>query len=226
VAHAPDVLPVLSRGKHRSLRRGACFMELASYLAGERWSDHPSCTHPLLAEVARNVNDRSSDEARPQLAVLIPEVIGLAGDDRRIEARIALHCVLTALPIAPFERQKALAVALMTSRRVLAALDDLPYALDLRVTRALEAAPHATAWAERFAARAGGESVTRFRRHAAHDIVRLAASSAEQAPPAERDEVLRRMLEGAIAACRSLQPAVEPVAVDDARWREACALTG
>ncbi len=28
-------------------------MELASYLAGERWSDHPACTHPLLAEAAR-----------------------------------------------------------------------------------------------------------------------------------------------------------------------------
>jgi hypothetical protein len=55
---SPDLLPVLSRGKHRNPRRGACFMELASFLAGERWSDHPSCTHPLLAEVARNVNDR------------------------------------------------------------------------------------------------------------------------------------------------------------------------
>jgi len=31
----PDMLPVLSRGKHRRPRKGACFMELASYLAGE-----------------------------------------------------------------------------------------------------------------------------------------------------------------------------------------------
>ena len=49
----PDGMPVLSRGKHRSPRRGACFMELASVLAGERWSDHPACTHPLLAQLAR-----------------------------------------------------------------------------------------------------------------------------------------------------------------------------
>ncbi len=35
-------------------------MELASYLAGERWSDHPACTHPLLAAVARDVNDYTS----------------------------------------------------------------------------------------------------------------------------------------------------------------------
>ncbi|MEJ7744096.1 MAG: hypothetical protein WKF73_17085 [Nocardioidaceae bacterium] len=42
----PDVVPVLSRGKHRNPRKGACFMEFASFLAGERWSDHPRCTHP------------------------------------------------------------------------------------------------------------------------------------------------------------------------------------
>ena len=29
----PDGLPVLSRGKHRSPRKGACFMEMASVLA-------------------------------------------------------------------------------------------------------------------------------------------------------------------------------------------------
>jgi len=29
-------------------------MEFASYLAGERWSDHPACTHPLLAVLARH----------------------------------------------------------------------------------------------------------------------------------------------------------------------------
>jgi hypothetical protein len=71
----PDMLPVLSRGKHRNPRKGACFMELASYLAGERWSDHPACTHPLLAAIARLVNDHTSDKGRPLLAELIPSVI-------------------------------------------------------------------------------------------------------------------------------------------------------
>ena len=46
-------VPVLGRGKRSSPRRGACFMEFASYLAGERWSDRPRCTHPLLAQLAR-----------------------------------------------------------------------------------------------------------------------------------------------------------------------------
>ena len=55
-------------------------MELASFLAGEPWSDHPSCTHPLLASLARDVNDHVDDYARTRLAPLIPEVIGLNGD--------------------------------------------------------------------------------------------------------------------------------------------------
>jgi hypothetical protein len=60
----PDLLPMLSPGKHRNPRTGACFMELASLLAGERWSDHPACTHPLLAALARHVNDHTSDAGR------------------------------------------------------------------------------------------------------------------------------------------------------------------
>jgi len=59
----PELVPVLSRGKHRNPRKGACFMEMASYLAGEPWSDHPACTHPLLAAMARGVNDLLDDDA-------------------------------------------------------------------------------------------------------------------------------------------------------------------
>src|SRR5712691_8528423 len=99
-AHPPELIPILSRGKHRSPRKGACFMELASYLAGERWSDHPACTHPLLAAVARDVNDYTSDAGRPRLAGLIPSVIGLTGEDLHIDARIALACARRALPVA------------------------------------------------------------------------------------------------------------------------------
>src|SRR5690606_37591664 len=76
-----DMLPMLGRGKHRNPKKGACFMELASYLAGERWSDHPRCTHPLLAMLARAVNDLTVDPERPRLAPLIPSVIGLTSDD-------------------------------------------------------------------------------------------------------------------------------------------------
>src|SRR6188474_988088 len=93
---APDVMPTLSRGKHRTPRRGACFMELASFLAGERWSDHPCCTHPLLAQLARQVNDLVGDEERQQLAPLIPLVVGRLGDDR---TWLALPVAVAAAPI-------------------------------------------------------------------------------------------------------------------------------
>src|ERR671937_484831 len=116
-AHPPELIPILSRGRHRNPRKGACFMELASFLAGERWSDHPTCTHPLLAAVARLVNDNTSDAGRRRLAALIPSVIGLTGTDLRIDARIALHCATMALPVVSAERQKVLAVSALVSDR-------------------------------------------------------------------------------------------------------------
>src|SRR6476646_10206369 len=76
----PEGVPVLSRGRHRSPRRGACFMEFASFLDGVRWSDHPSCNHPLVAQVARQVNDSLDDAGRQRLVPLIPSVGGAQGD--------------------------------------------------------------------------------------------------------------------------------------------------
>src|SRR5664280_464897 len=82
---APESMPVLSRGRHRNPRRGACFMEMASFMAGESWSDHPACTHPLLAELARLVNDSVSDRLRPRLVPMIPSVIGLTSQDVHVD---------------------------------------------------------------------------------------------------------------------------------------------
>src|SRR3954469_7130258 len=98
-SRTPDLMPVLSRGKHRNPRKGACFMELASFLAGERWSDHPACTHRLLAALARHVNDYTSDEGRSRLGELVPSVIGLTSDDPVVDARIALRAATQALPV-------------------------------------------------------------------------------------------------------------------------------
>ena len=137
---------MLSRGKHRSPRKGACFMELASYLAGEPWSDHPRCTHPLVAVVARLVNDHMSDGQRQRLAPLIPEVIGLTSDDGRVDANIALRCATSALPVAAAERQNVLVVAVLAAERALATMEGRePGELQPRSAAALESAPHAAA---------------------------------------------------------------------------------
>lgn len=92
--------PALSRGRHRDPRDGGCFMEVASRLAGERWSDHPSCTHPLLAQVAREVNDHSTDDGRRALAPMIPAVVGANPDDHGVAPRLVLVCTAHALPFA------------------------------------------------------------------------------------------------------------------------------
>ncbi|HJW58990.1 MAG TPA: hypothetical protein VJ931_05105, partial [Actinomycetota bacterium] len=178
------MLPILSRGKHRSPRKGACFMEFASLLAGERWSDHPACTHPLLATVARHVNDHTSDPGRARLAELIPSVIGLTGEDLHIDARIALGSARLALPVVAAERQGVLAVAVLSCERVLAELDGRPAdALEAPSRAALAKAPQAAQWASRFAGRARAITVSakQFRRQAAPTIVRNAVAGIAQA---------------------------------------------
>jgi len=226
----PDLVPVLSRGKHRNPRRGACFMELASFLAGERWSDRPTCTHPLLAEVARNVNDRTSDAERSQLAPLIPSVIGLTTDDPRADARIALSCALPALPVVSFERQRALAVAVHACLGQLDILGDTgATALRTHARRTLADVPDADRWAASFATRMvvyrQDISPRRFQRHAAPGIVTLAARGIAEASVVSPDPLLRAMLEGAIEQCQALHPAPRAAQVDGDRWREASALT-
>ena len=113
------MVPVLSRGKHRSPRKGACFMEFASFLAGEPWSDHPGCTHPLLAALAREVNDSIGDGARREIAPLVPQVIGLNSSDPTVDALLAREVALAALPIASMRRQRVAAVGLIRCEQVL-----------------------------------------------------------------------------------------------------------
>jgi hypothetical protein len=195
----PDFIPVLSRGKHRNPKRGACFMEFASYLAGEHWSDHPKCTHPLLGEVARLVNDHISDSARARLVALVPTVIGLTGTDPRIDARIALGCATHALPVASAERQRILALGIFASERALARLDGRPSgSLSERSREALAEVPEAERWARRFIRDAGFHS-TELRPRAARRLVRCAVEGVAVACVPNPDALLEALLVGAIA---------------------------
>ncbi|TMR96010.1 hypothetical protein EJK15_25780 [Nonomuraea basaltis] len=179
-------------------------MELASYLAGERWSDHPACTHPLLAALARLVNDNTSDESRAELVGLVPSIIGLASDDLRVDARIALRCATTALPVAAAERQLALAVSVLAAEEMLARLDGVPSGrLSEQSRRAMEEVPHAAEQARRFS-RAARITEKGFRRYAAPNAVQLSVVGIVQACIADPDVLLRRLLEEAIADCDAL----------------------
>ena len=218
-------MPVLSRGKHRNPRKGACFMELVSFVAGEPWSDHPSCTHPLLGSLARLVNDHTSDAARPRLAPLIPSVIGLTTDDPQLDVRIALRAATTALPVAPAERQRVLAVGVLVASRV---LDDRAAEEMRELSRqSLASAPHATQWALRFANRSASSAVA-FRRHGAPTVVRGAVEGIAEACISNVDEVLHDLLAAAIDDCelwvRGTSAEARSLEADD--WATLRRLTG
>jgi hypothetical protein len=169
----PDGVPVLSAGRHRNPRKGACFMEMASYLAGERWSDHPKCTHPLLASLARMVNDSLCDEERPRIATYIPDVVGLTGDALEIDVAIATRAAAACLPIAPATRQNVMAVGLLTAQRMIDTLEGDHEDLRALGRKAFAKAPDAQAWAHRYA-RDARTSERTFRRQTAPHIVAYA----------------------------------------------------
>ncbi len=98
---APSGLPVLSAGAHRRPQHGSCVMEYVSVLAGEPWSDRPSCTHPALAHLARRVNDDVGDDVRRSLAELAPRMIGTADDRPSASETVVLAIVRPALERGP-----------------------------------------------------------------------------------------------------------------------------
>ncbi len=81
-------MPVLSAGWHPSVQDGGCFMEIASLLAGEEWSDHPVTADPVLGLLARAVNDQTSDTGRQGLAPMTPGVVGTGTDDARVPVQL------------------------------------------------------------------------------------------------------------------------------------------
>jgi len=120
VITSPPTTVRLSRGRHAGPGDGACAMELASALAGEPWSDHPACVHPVLAAIARAVNDGTGEAGRSTLAALVPAMVGTGGSGPWLLAscaRLVLCCAGAALdhtgadePEMSWARETALAV--------------------------------------------------------------------------------------------------------------------
>lgn len=77
----------LSRGKHASPETGACVMELASMLAGERFTDHPASVSKVIAAFLRGYNDLLDDLRRQDLYEYASKTVGTAGSDEIEEAR-------------------------------------------------------------------------------------------------------------------------------------------
>lgn len=96
---APDALPLLGRGSHRRPSEGSCLMEYVSVLAGTHFTDRPRCTHPLVARLARMVNDTVDDSARHRLIRIAPELLGTRTRDARLVSLVLGHLAVAGLEI-------------------------------------------------------------------------------------------------------------------------------
>jgi hypothetical protein len=101
----PDSMPVLQQGKHLTPEDGVCLMEHVALLAGRPFDDHPSCTDPTLALLARLVNDACSDGGRNQLSPFAPALARSPRTGAVGSARIVLTVVTTAAAAIDRPRQ-------------------------------------------------------------------------------------------------------------------------
>jgi hypothetical protein len=72
----------IAKGAHDSPDSGACVMEVASMLAGERFSDRPRSVCPIVAAFLRDYNDRLGDRDRQELFPYAAMVVGSAAGRR------------------------------------------------------------------------------------------------------------------------------------------------
>jgi hypothetical protein len=153
--HHPVTLPPvqvqLGRGRHATPGGRGCLMELASVLAGETWSDHPATVHPVVAAVARVVNDWVSEQDRARLQQLVPAMIGTATDDIESYARLALICSTAALDAERVRSHPEVSAEVESARRM--AQRALSAPTGAFVTRLFAAAPKAQRWYRRTAVR-------------------------------------------------------------------------
>ena len=204
----PDGLPVLSRGKHRSPRSGACFMEMASVLAGEKWSDQPHCTHPLLAGLARLVNDSISDTGRRGLLQHIPSVVGVQGEGLGWEVSLVAAVAVEAILDVPEERQRALAGGLIRCEELAVALGpDQVDGIDA-IRQALADVPMAVAWSRRYIT-PGPITSNQFRRNTAPTMIRCAVLGVATGAAADPDARLRDLLVTGISTATRRAPQPE-----------------
>ena len=71
-------LPSLSAGSHETAHEGACVMEAVAYVAGEPWTDRPTCACPVISAFLRTWNDALPTDADRDrlLRPLVPRLAG------------------------------------------------------------------------------------------------------------------------------------------------------
>ena len=109
-------MELLGRGTHTDPRDGCNVLELASVLAGERWSTSPQSVHPALATAAETVNDLLTDDRKRLLVPLAPWLPGTKFADPRIWPAVGSACIRAALASAPGPDQPRLLAELTRAR--------------------------------------------------------------------------------------------------------------
>ena len=150
-----------------------CVMELAAYIAGEKWTDSPQCVSPVIAAFLRAWNDALDDETRQRLKPYSLAAIGTntgAADD---ETRAWMATDWLARVHTP----AWLRLAGLTSDAQ--ALESLALIVDATTARAAQPALDAASDAASDAARAAAwAAASNAARDAASDAARDAASDA------------------------------------------------
>jgi hypothetical protein len=93
----------LAPGRHQGPGDEVCVMELASMLAGERFSDRPKSVCPLIGAVLRSYNDSLDEPRRQDLYRFSAQAVGTRGDFelQRARSEVALEVAREARLQAP-----------------------------------------------------------------------------------------------------------------------------
>ena len=197
----------LCRGRHAGPGDRGCLMELASALAGETWSDHPASVQPVLAAVARVVNDRVGEQDRACLEQFLPAMIGTATDDIDSYARLVIVCATAALTEERVRSHPDIRAEVESARRM--AQRALSATTGAYIARLLASSPTVQRWYRRTAVR------------------QAALSAAAMAGPGPSDRVaLCELLRACVLALRREPGVASTAACNDAvsgaaraRWR-------
>jgi hypothetical protein len=89
MARAPSFQTVtLARGRHAGPEQGVCTVELASMLAGDRFSDQPRTACPAIGAFVRGYNDAIDDARRQDLYPVAALLVGSACPDEVTHERL------------------------------------------------------------------------------------------------------------------------------------------
>ncbi|MCD2192794.1 hypothetical protein LQ327_05255 [Actinomycetospora endophytica] len=91
----------LDRGNHPDPDAGCCLMEYVSVLDGGRFGPLPRCTHPALAALVMQVNDRTSDAGRAALVSRAERLRRADSDDPGLGWRLVEVCATAVLARSP-----------------------------------------------------------------------------------------------------------------------------